>query len=117
MTKNFLFGFLTSILLIGLVACGQPAVGKAIGDSESAEVVNESTKLDDSTLKTEARKNTATKSEIKTLANDAEEPSGVFNRLWSDPPTLDPHLTSDTTSAGVVVEIFGGLVGLISIYS
>ncbi len=35
---------------------------------------------------------------------------GVFNRLWSDPPTLDPHLTSDTTSAGVVVEIFGGLV-------
>ena len=30
--------------------------------------------------------------------------------LWTDPPTLDPHLTSDTTSAGIVVEIFGGLV-------
>ena len=28
----------------------------------------------------------------------------------SDPPTLDPHLTSDTTSSGLVVEIFGGLV-------
>ena len=37
---------------------------------------------------------------------------GTFRRLWSDPPTLDPHLTSDTTSAGIVVEIFGGLVAL-----
>ncbi len=37
---------------------------------------------------------------------------GVFRRLWSDPPTLDPHLTSDTTSAGLVVEIFSGLVAL-----
>ena len=37
---------------------------------------------------------------------------GVFRRLWADPPTLDPHLTSDTTSAGLVVEIFSGLVVL-----
>ncbi len=42
-----------------------------------------------------------------------DEPSGgIFRRLWSDPPTLDPHLTSDTTSAGLVVEIFSGLVAL-----
>ena len=39
-------------------------------------------------------------------------PGGVFRRLWADPPTLDPHLTSDTTSAGLVVEIFSGLVAL-----
>lgn len=50
-------------------------------------------------------------------ADAAEAPSeelsgGVFRRLWSDPPTLDPHLTSDTTSAGLVVEIFSGLVAL-----
>ena len=37
---------------------------------------------------------------------------GTFRRLWADPPTLDPHLTSDTTSAGIVVEIFSGLVTL-----
>ena len=37
---------------------------------------------------------------------------GVFRRLWADPPTLDPHLTGDTTSAGVVVEIFSGLVSI-----
>ncbi|MBI4233952.1 MAG: peptide ABC transporter substrate-binding protein [Chloroflexi bacterium] len=35
---------------------------------------------------------------------------GVFRRLWADPPTLDPALTSDTTSAGIVVEVFSGLV-------
>ena len=39
-------------------------------------------------------------------------PGGVLRRLWADPPTLDPHLTSDTTSAGIVVEIFSGLVAL-----
>jgi oligopeptide transport system substrate-binding protein len=37
---------------------------------------------------------------------------GIFRRLWADPPTLDPALTSDTTSSGVVVEIFSGLVAL-----
>ena len=37
---------------------------------------------------------------------------GVFRRLWADPPTLDPHLTSDTTSSGIVVEVFSGLVAL-----
>ena len=44
----------------------------------------------------------------------AAEPrsGGVFRRLWADPPTLDPHLTTDTTSAGIVVEIFSGLVAL-----
>ena len=37
---------------------------------------------------------------------------GIFTRNWSDPPTLDPHLVTDTTSAGIVVEIFSGLVSL-----
>ena len=37
---------------------------------------------------------------------------GVFTRNWADPPTLDPHLVTDTTSAGIVVEIFSGLVSL-----
>ena len=32
--------------------------------------------------------------------------------MWSDPPTLDPALVTDTTSAGVVVEVFSGLVAL-----
>jgi len=31
-------------------------------------------------------------------------------RLFRDPPTLDPHLTTDTASGNFIVEIFGGLV-------
>ena len=55
---------------------------------------------------------------VPRLRSEDQEPSdrtssgGVFRRLWSDPPTLDPHLSSDTTSAGVVVEIYSGLVAL-----
>ena len=30
--------------------------------------------------------------------------------MWSDPPALDPHLTTDATSATILVEVFGGLV-------
>ncbi len=42
-----------------------------------------------------------------------EAPSGgVFRRVWSDPPTLDPALVTDTTSSGVIVELFSGLVAL-----
>ena len=43
---------------------------------------------------------------------DSAEPleGGRFVRLYVDPPTLDPHLTTDATSSQVIVEIFGGLV-------
>ena len=37
---------------------------------------------------------------------------GVFNTLWSDPPTLDPHVVTDGTSLEIVIEIFSGLVHL-----
>ncbi|MEE8045839.1 MAG: ABC transporter substrate-binding protein, partial [Dehalococcoidia bacterium] len=37
---------------------------------------------------------------------------GVFNTLWSDPPTMDPHLVTDGTSFGIVIEVFSGLVRL-----
>ena len=39
-------------------------------------------------------------------------PAQEFRRLWLDPTTLDPHLASDTQSAGVIVEVFSGLVTL-----
>ena len=33
-----------------------------------------------------------------------------FVQLFVDPPTFDPHLTTDATSARIIVELFGGLV-------
>ena len=38
--------------------------------------------------------------------------NGTFRRLWADPPTLDPHLCGDTTSAFIVAELYSGLVAL-----
>ena len=35
---------------------------------------------------------------------------GALVRVFGDPPTLDPHLTTDATSATFIVEVFGGLV-------
>ncbi len=102
MTNRFTLVFSMVILLIGSIACGQTAIGKAVGDSGNPDSTTESSTME---------KGADAKTEVKTLADVSEAPVGVFNRLWSDPPTLDPHLTSDTTSAGVVVEIFGGLVG------
>ena len=56
---------------------------------------------------------TAAKSDSASGAEDDGVPvGGVFTRNWADPPTLDPHLVTDTTSAGIVVEIFSGLVSL-----
>ena len=46
--------------------------------------------------------------------SDDDKSGGEINLLWSDPPTLDPHLTTDGTSIGIVVEIFSGLVKLSS---
>jgi ABC-type transport system substrate-binding protein len=37
---------------------------------------------------------------------------GELILLGDDPPTLDPHKSSDATSASIIVEVFGGLVTL-----
>ena len=47
------------------------------------------------------------------LAMERDKPvGGTMRRLFSDPPTLDPHKTSDTTSAFIIGEVFSGLVTL-----
>ena len=44
--------------------------------------------------------------------SETKKSGGIFKRVWSDPPTLDPHLVTDGTSYGIVIEIFSGLVKL-----
>ena len=53
-----------------------------------------------------------------TTTAPAPQPSGAADggigggkliRLFVDPPTLDPHLTTDATSAQIIIEVFGGL--------
>ena len=45
-------------------------------------------------------------------SNGGPRAGGRFTLVYSDPPTLDPHLVVDGTSFGVVVELFSGLVSL-----
>ena len=44
------------------------------------------------------------------LRDPSIKQGGRLVRLYSDPPTLDPHLTTDAGSGGIIVEVFGGLV-------
>jgi len=61
---------------------------------------------------------TRAESFLPTVQSDSVSPPGRVERpaggrlvrLFSDPPTLDPHITTDSTSAVIVNEVFGGLV-------
>ena len=104
--KLLLLASLLVVFSAVVVGCGESADS---GQTLDSEPIKESPMGTGGTLGTGK-----VETEPLTLAdasrNDNELLDGVFNRLWADPPTLDPHLTSDTTSSGVVVEIFGGLV-------
>ncbi len=47
--------------------------------------------------------------EVRARVNSVVK-AGRLVRFWNDPPTLDPHLTADSTSGAIIVEVFGGLV-------
>ena len=44
--------------------------------------------------------------------DDRPPQGGTLVRLYTDPPTIDPHLVSDATSSVITNEVFGGLVTL-----
>ena len=122
---------LISLVSVAAVACGSEddgseAMPETAAASRTEVPATETTQAAKTQAQTESpAATTAAKEEPQTPAEppatakvDEKEPAdetpsgGVFRRLWSDPPTLDPHLSSDTTSAGIVVEIFSGLVAL-----
>ena len=102
-----LIPFIVGLIAIAAVACGtggvdvedEPAAAPTVAQTTLTEVAAESSKV------------TEEASAAPRVASETTS-GGTFRRLWSDPPTLDPHLTSDTTSAFIVVEIFSGLVSL-----
>ncbi len=84
--------------LMLLVACG--------GESQAPTATPEPTAAPEPT---EAPAVAASSEE--TLTDGASALSTTkFVRLYVDPPTLDPHVTTDATSAQIIVEVFGGLV-------
>ena len=88
------------------VACGSDSSEGELASSEGSALSTDPTPV--------PAEPTATVPASAEQPPPASEPStgGVFRRQWADPPTLDPHLTTDTTSSFVVVELFSGLVTL-----
>lgn len=81
---------LFSLLLLTIFSCGGDSESKTIGKNSNV---------------------------APGLANSSENNSGkikdnIFRLNFSDPPTFDPALVTDTTSASIIVEIFSGLVTL-----
>ena len=98
----------------------QPTVESTQSTAESMQAAAESTQSTAESTQPAAASQEVRKpaeSPARVEAEVAETPSeavsgGVLRRIWADPPTLDPHLVTDTTSATLVVEIFSGLVAL-----
>ncbi|MDM8527091.1 peptide ABC transporter substrate-binding protein [Anaerolineales bacterium HSG24] len=95
-----------------------PSGGSASEQGDTSKIIveptekPESTQIDDETIPaTELDE----PDETSSTENDAVSPEKladdqIFITLGGEPPTLDPHLSGDATSAEYVVEIFSGLM-------
>ena len=94
-----------------LVACSSSAPPDAPVDSSSSTGASDSSS---STSASDFSNTTAEKPEPAVTSKYKSDlpQGGKLIRLYRDPPTLDPHLTTDNISGGLVNEIFGGLVTL-----
>ena len=92
-----LLWMLMPVLLLIAVACGS--------QSESPTAVPTVPESESGSMTTVTPIPQVQASRAKSVISEG----GTFIRLYSDPPTLDPHLAGDTTSAGIIVEVFGGL--------
>ena len=103
-------------MFIGMVACLAFILTVACsGDSgsEADEPLSTSTPPPSRATKPNIAPELQTGEDVADDTGDtAPRQGGVFNTLWSDPPTIDPHLVTDGTSYGVVIEVFSGLVRL-----
>ena len=91
-------------VLVLVAACSRPAPGSTNGESSPT-----STPIEAPAAGTTATPVPAGEVPVAEPLTE-EDGSARLVRLWADPPTLDPHLTTDATSATIIVEIFGGLV-------
>ncbi len=104
-----------TLVAVAFAACGGGSGNVAIVDPTVAPDASPEVLQDQSSQEAVTQEQPSRSEESSRIASDGitEAPSGgVFRRVWSDPPTLDPALVTDTTSSGVVVELFSGLVAL-----
>jgi oligopeptide transport system substrate-binding protein len=106
--RRVFFGMALGLALIAAVACSSG------GDSDSS--ADSSAQATSTPPPARATQPAIAPGLQTTPVSGGSEPDpktgGIFNTLWSDPPTLDPHLVTDGTSYGIVIEVFSGLVRL-----
>ena len=99
-------GLLAVILLVVVAACTtRPATS-----GTTAEDSPQATATPDAPVIGAVATGAAVSADIEDRDGEDDTAGGKLVRLWADPPTLDPHLTTDATSATIIVEVFGGLV-------
>lgn len=108
---------LAAIISIVAVSCGEGSKETDISSSQSIEsaaapVSTPTTLPQDTAPGTPTPPSNTSPLPTAIESTESNLRGGTFKRLWADPPTLDPHLTTDTTSAGIVGELFSGLVAL-----
>ena len=105
--------FLVPFLLLFAVACGDdsatdtpaapaPTTAPSIGGSDVSRVVAPSP--------TPVPRSTPLPTNTTAAGTSRVVDGGTLVRLGPEPPTLDPHLTTDASSSLYIVEIFGGLM-------
>ena len=92
---------LSSFMMIFLIACSSESDEKNVDQFTN---VSENTSSQTNNNKTEPNTN---KADNQIVAEGKQ-----LNVMYSDPPTLDPHIAQDSTSAGIILEIYSGLVSL-----
>ena len=98
-----------------LVACSAPPeatpeqVESAQATSKTTPETTEPTQAA-SEVVPETAESTRTAPEAVPTESAMGSQGGRLVRLFSDPPTLDPHITTDYLAAAIVNEVFGGLV-------
>ena len=105
MSRKSVFLITSLLFLVFALACSGSS---GTDESGGAPETEEPTATPASTAS--ASEATATPAADGTAPEDEPVEGGRLVQLFVDPPTLDPHLTTDATSARIIVEVFGGLV-------
>ena len=98
---------LLSLLLLVAIACSSDSATDPTRESAEADF---SRSPSGTALPGEASTPTPIAEPADVQGSTKAVDGGTFLRLGVDPPTLDPHLNTDASSALYAVEIFGGLM-------
>ena len=93
---------LSSLVMIFMISCSSDS-----GEKNADQFTNT---LSENT--SSEKNNNQSESKTEKTENKIVSEGKQLNVMYSDPPTLDPHIAQDSTSAGIILEIYSGLVSL-----